>query len=101
MYLVVEAWDAQTLLIAAVTLMLTVWEVPGQNQKPSRRDSFDLQGLHLTDMLTVTKQKSEHFALNKFILNTSDCTGSGTVPGSSLFDVDALIHPARGVKPDQ
>lgn len=85
MCLVVEAWDAQTLLIAAVTLMLTVWEVPGQNQKPSRRGYFDLQDLHLTDMLTVTKQKSEHFALNQLIPNTSDCIDCGTVPGLLSF----------------
>lgn len=58
MCLVVEPWHTQTLLIAAVTLMLTVREVPGQNQKPSIRGYFDLQDLHLTDVLTVTKQKS-------------------------------------------
>lgn len=80
MCLVLEAWDAQTLLIAAVTLMLSVWEVPGQKQKPSRRGCFDLHDLHLTDLLTVTKEKSEHFAPNQLILDTSDCIGRGTVP---------------------
>lgn len=58
--------------------------------------------------VNVTKQKSEHFASNQLFPNTPHCFGCGTVPGSSLYEVgalmhevDALMHRTRGVKSDQ
>lgn len=54
MCLVVEASEAQTLLIVAVNLMLLILKVRGPNHKPSRRGYSELQEPH-TDLLTVTK----------------------------------------------
>lgn len=79
MCLVVEASEAQTLLVVAVTLMLLVFKVPGQNQMPFKSGCSKLQKQH-TDLLTITKWKSEHFAPNGLFPTTSHCFGS-TVPG--------------------
>lgn len=62
----------------------SLWS-PRTKPKALQRGYFDVEDLHLTDMLTVTKQKSEHFALNQLIPNSSDCIGSGTGPGLLSF----------------
>ena len=105
MCLVVEALEAQTLLIVAVPLMLLVLKVPGQNQKPSRRGCSELQEQH-TDLLTVIKQKSEHFAPKRLLPNSYSqihltALAAALCQGSSLYEVDALMHQTRGVKSDQ
>lgn len=76
--------------------MLFVLKDPGQNQKPSRRGSSELQELH-TNRLTVTKRKSKRVApsypqIHLYALVAVLCQGSS---------VYALIHQMEGVKSDQ
>lgn len=94
--LVAETSEAQTLLIVAVTLMLLVLKDPGQNQKPSKRGCSELQEQH-TNVLTVTKQKSECFAPSYPQIHLSALVAA-LCQGSSVY---ALIHQMGEVKSDQ